>query len=206
VLTEQQQDFVLQSRTGELPDQIRGGRLRQQTEGSALKAETESLFEPDRSENTRGIVLETSCMEDADRARTKIALPSIGVEHATELARIELHRDGIDREIPPVEVLFNRSRMDRRQDSGLRIGLSPSCRNIHLKTVWEYQARCSKSFEHCQPRPKSISQQSRKGNPIPFHGQIEIQSDAPEQEVSNHATHDIDLTASLIPESANLSK
>jgi hypothetical protein len=145
-------------------------------------------------------------MQYADRARTKIALPSIRVEHATELSRIELHRYGIDCEVPPVEILFDRRRVDRRQDSGLRVGLSPGSRDIHLEPVWERKPRRRKPFKHRQPRPIPVSHQPRKGDPVPFNGQIEIQSDVPEQEVSNHATHDIDLTAPLVPELSNLSK
>jgi hypothetical protein len=138
--------------------------------------------------------------------RPKIALPSIGVEQATELPRIELYRYGIDREIPPGEILFDRRRLNRRQNSGLRIGLSPGRRNIYLETVWEREPRRRKPFKHRQHCPIPVGHQSREGDPISFYRKIEIQSDVPEQEVSNHAAHDIDLTAPLIPELPNLSK
>src|SRR4029077_3318628 len=75
-LGKQQEDFVLQSRAGESLDQICGGRLREQTHGGAIKAKAEPLFEPDRSEDTRGIVLETARVQHANRARPKVTLPS----------------------------------------------------------------------------------------------------------------------------------
>ena len=187
-------------------DQIRGGSLRKQAHRVALKAETEPLFEPDRSEDARGIVLETACMQHADRAGPKIALPSVGVEQATELARIELYRYGIDRKVPPAEILFDRRRQNRRQDSWLRVGLSPGRRDIHLEPVWEHEPRRRKPFKHRQPSPIPVGHQPRESDPLPFHSQIKIQSDLSEQEVSNDTAHDIDLTALLIPELPNFSK
>ena len=57
-----------------------------------LKTKTQPLLEPDRSEDASGIVLKTSRMQRTDCARTKIGLPSIGIEHTTELLRIESYR------------------------------------------------------------------------------------------------------------------
>jgi hypothetical protein len=145
-------------------------------------------------------------MQHADRARTKIALPSIGVEQVTELPRIELHRYGIDCEVTPVEILFDRRRLHCRQDSRLRVGFSPGRRDIHLEPVREREPRRRKPLKHCQPGPIPVSHQPREGDPISLYREIEVQGDVPEQEVSNYAAHDIDLTAPLIPELPNLSK
>ena len=142
--------------------------------GGALKAETEPLFEPDRSEDARGIVLETARMQHADHARPKIALPSIGVEHATELARIQLDRYGIDREVPPGEILFDRRRLNRRQESGLRVGLSPGGRDIHLESVWKREPRRRKPFKYRQPSPIPVCHQPRKSDPVSLYREIEI--------------------------------
>ena len=73
-------------------DQVRGSRLHKKTRGGVLKAKPEPLFEPDRSEDASGIVLKASRMQHAERARTKIGFPSIGIEHTTELLRIESYR------------------------------------------------------------------------------------------------------------------
>ena len=113
-------------------------------------------------------------MQHADRARPKITLPSVGVEHTTELPRIELYRYGIDRKVPPGEILFDRRRLDRRQDSGLRIGLSPGRRDIHLEPVWEPEPRRRKPFKHRQPSPIPVGHQPRKSDPIAFDREIEI--------------------------------
>jgi hypothetical protein len=195
VLGEQQQDFVLQSRTGELLDQIRGGRLHEQAQCGAFKAKIESLFEPDRSEEARGIVLETSGMQHADRARPKIALPSIGVEHATELPRIELYRYGIDREVPPGEICFDRRRLNRRQKSGLRIGLSPGCRDIHLEAVRKHEPRRRKPPKHRQPSTIPVCHQPRESNPISLYCEIEIQTLTLQQEIANNPADEVDEVA-----------
>jgi len=46
-------------------------------------------------------------MHHADHAGTKIPLSSIGIQHATELVRIELDRYGIDCEVAPGEIFFD---------------------------------------------------------------------------------------------------
>jgi hypothetical protein len=46
-------------------------------------------------------------MHHTDHACTKIPLSSIGVEHATELVRIEPDRYGINREVAPGEIFFD---------------------------------------------------------------------------------------------------
>jgi hypothetical protein len=206
VLGEQQQDFVLQSRTGELLDQIRGGRSREQARCGALKAETEPLFEPDRSEDARGIVLETARMQHADRARSKIALPSIGVEHATELSRIQLYRYGIDREVPPGEILFDRGRLNRRQESGLCVGLSPGRCNIYLEPVWKHEPRRRKSFKHRQPCPIPVGHQLREGDPISLYREIKIPVLSPQQEIADDSADKVQALSPLIREVPKLTK
>ena len=115
--------------------------MRNQARGDSLKAEAESLFEPDRSEDARGVVQETSCMQHANGAGPQIALPFVGVEHTTELPLVELYRDGIDREVPPREILFNRRMLNRRQEGWLRIGLPPGRRDINLEAIWKRKPR-----------------------------------------------------------------
>ncbi len=84
-LSEQQYNFVLQSRAGELLDEIRGGRLCEKTHGGALKSKTESLFEPNRSEDARRIVAETAPVQDAECLRSQILPPPIGIVEPSEL-------------------------------------------------------------------------------------------------------------------------
>src|SRR6185295_18376709 len=150
-------------------DQICGGRVRNQARGDPLKAEAESLFEPDRSEDARGIVQETSCMQHTNGASPQIALPFIGVEHTTELPLVELYRDGIDREVPPGEILFNRRMLNRRQEGWLRVGLSPGRRDINLEAMWKRKPRRFELFIYRQPSPVPVCRQPREGDSISLH-------------------------------------
>ena len=131
-------------------------------------------------------------MQHADHARTKIPLPSIGVEHATELVRIELYRYGIDREVPPGEILFDRRRLNRRQESGLRIGLSPGRRDIHLEPVWEREPRRRKPFKHRQPSPIPVGHQPRESNPISLYRQIKIPVLPLQQEIADDSADEVE--------------
>jgi hypothetical protein len=113
-------------------------------------------------------------MEHADRAGTKITLPSIDIEQATELPRIELYCHRINGEIPPGEILFNRCRLNRRQEGWLRVGLPPGRRNIHLEAIWKRKPRRRKPLKYDQPGSIPGCHQPREGDPIPFNRKIEI--------------------------------
>src|SRR6266850_4238855 len=145
-------------------------------------------------------------MQHADRARPKIALPSIGVEQATELPRIELYCYGIDREVPPGEILFNRRRLNRRQDSGLRIGLSPGRCDIHLEPVLEDQPRRRKPFKYCQPCPIPVGHQPREGDPISLHREIEIPVLPLQQKIADDSADEVQGHPTLIREAPKLTK
>ena len=131
-------------------------------------------------------------MQHADRAGPKIALPSRGVEQATELPRIELYRYGVDREVPPGEILFDRRRLNCRQESGMRIGLLPGCRDIHLEPVWEREPRRRKPFKYRQPGPIPVGHQPREANPISFYRKIEVPVLPLQQEIADDSADEVD--------------
>ena len=153
--------------------------------------ETEPLFKPDRSEDASGIVLKTAFMQHADHTRPKIALSPIGVEQLPERGAIQLNRHRIDREIPPGEILFDRRWLNRRQESGLGIGLSPGGRDIHLESVWKREPRGREPFKYRQPSPVSICHQPSKANPVAFHSQIKIPGLPLQQEIADNSTDEI---------------
>ncbi len=76
----------------------------QKARGSAFKTKPESLFEPDRSENARGIILETALVQDAKCPSLQIVPSTIGIIQSSKLLRVQLNRHGIDREIPAIEI------------------------------------------------------------------------------------------------------
>jgi hypothetical protein len=187
-------------------DQILGGRLREQAHCGALKTETEPLFEPDRSEDARGIVLEAACVQHADRACSEIVLPSAGIEQATELVRIELDRYGVDREVSPGEILFDRRRLNRRQESGLRIGLLPGRRDIHFEPVWEREPRRRKPFKHRQPGPIAVGHQPSESNPISLYRKIEIPVFPLQQEIPDDSADEVQGHLTLVREIPKFTK
>ena len=136
----------------------------------------------------------------------KIALPSIGIEQTTELPRIQLYRYGIDREVPPGEILFDRRRLNRRQDSGLRVGLSSGRRNIHLESVRECEPRRRKPFKHRQSCPIPVGHQLREGDPIPLYREIEIPDLSLQQEIADDSADKVQALPTLIRKVPKLTK
>ena len=105
-----------------------------------------------------------------------------------------MYRYGIDREVSPGEILFDRRRLNRRQDSGLRVGLSPGRRDIHLEPVRELEPRRRKPFKHRQPSPIPVGHQTREGDPISLYREIEIPVLSLQQEIADDSADKVQGT------------
>ena len=132
-----------------------------------------------------------ACSTRIVRAR-RSRCPPYGVEHATELPRIELHRYGIDREVPPVEILFDRRRLNRRQDSGLRVGLSPGRRDIHLEPVLEDSSRAVANRSNtASPAPYRSATSRAKAIPSPSTVRSRSQFSRLQQEIADDSADEV---------------
>src|SRR5439155_2427660 len=135
LLRQHAQDLIPQARAGEPVDEIGRGGFLEQGERVCLDTEAEPLLKADGSKDAGRVVHEATGMEDAEDLVFEIAQASIEIHELTEAARVQADGQGVDREVPAVEIVLDRTWFDRVESAWMSVGFPASGGHVQLEAI-----------------------------------------------------------------------
>ena len=100
-----QKPLVAQPRARQSIDESGPCGLSKQSLGPRLEMPFESLFEADRTKDSRGVIFKASLVQNTDGPSSQVLLPSVVVDEPADLLTSQLDRHGVDGEITSREIL-----------------------------------------------------------------------------------------------------
>ncbi len=140
-------------------------------------------------------------MEHAEPPGREVTLAGERIDDEPEVVCGEGHGHGVDREVPPVEVVVERSVLDGRQGARRVVRLSPRCGNVDSLAVSVEDDRCAETVVDADAPLEPHGQCLRPPDGIAFDRDVDVEALLAEQDVSHGAAdeeHAVDRDVRLL--------
>ena len=197
LLLQQQGQLTPESRSRKPAENPLLHRLADQRCRVRLEVEAEPVLQSETAEDAGGIVLEGLVMQDPQQPLLQISRSAERIEEPEAALRIEANRQGVDREVPPRQILFHRTRRDHGQCPRLEVLLLAGGGQIDPHALAVDHCGGQELGMHLQPGLQSLGQMGRQGGRVAVHQQIQIANLSGQIEVSHGTTDQPNLQPAL---------
>lgn len=148
-------------------------------------------------EDPRWIVTVRTGVEDPEQARLEVREPPVRVLQGTQALPADGDGHGVDREIPPKEILNQRARLDPRQGRRRGVPLAAGCGHIQPPRGPGPGGKggCPKPGVDRTGCSEGLRQVPGKGDPRPLDHEVKIGARVSKAEIADETSHGIHLDA-----------
>ena len=176
---------------GEAVEKVVPHRIGDEIGGQLGDAELEALLETDGPEDPGGIFHETQVVEQADAALFDIPLGPEEIQQGPELLGVELQRQGVDGEVPAIEVHLDGAVFHDGQRPRSLVIFGPGGGHVDFEAVGENDHRGFEFLEFPGPGPEPRRKLPGEDNGVPFNDDVDVQVLMFEQQVPDKPAHHV---------------
>jgi hypothetical protein len=185
--------FMEQTVPSQLLDKSEPYGIADQVSRLLLYAKSEPLFKTNSPQDPRGIFHKAQAMEHPDHFILQIAMSSEKIDQLAKFIRIKSYRQGIDREVSPVEIHFEGAELDDRQRRGVWVVLEARRSHIDPSIIGKNKDGCIELLMGPGSDSMFLCIDSGKLDSVPFYDQIDVGLGMPQHQVPDEASHRVDL-------------
>ena len=194
----QQPQFVTDARPREPLEDVQAHGVLDEAFGLAADPELETLLEADGADDARRVLHEGQGVQHADDAVLDVLLAAEEVHEAAKGGRAEVDGQGIDGEVPAVEVHLERREFHDGQGGRVFIVFEPGRGHVDLLSRGQDEHGRAE-FEvgpHAGVQP--LAQGVGKGHAVALHHQVDVVVGDAQEHVAHEAAHGVDFHARLL--------
>ena len=151
----------------------------------------------DAAEDPRRVVDEREVVEDAQNACVEVASAAERIDEAAEVVRGKGRSHGVDREVPPVEVLAEPRALDGRQRAGGVVELGPRGDDVDALAVAVRDDRGPELVVRRRTTAERPRERVGEGDRVSLDRDVDVEALLAEQDVPDRAADEIDAVGEI---------